>query len=99
VWFCAKGLRAQAELAALARARRDADTAGTWLARAEELIATARHAAAEAAAVTPNTAGWRALAEAEYQRAGGVARPDLWAGAADTWERLRGAPRAGPPPP
>ena len=52
--------RLASELAARARARRDADTAGTWLARAEELIAAARHAAAEAAAVTPNVAGWRA---------------------------------------
>ena len=34
VWFCAKGLRAQAELAALARARRDADAVRTWLTRA-----------------------------------------------------------------
>ena len=94
VWFCAKGLRAQAELAALARARRDADAVRTWLARAEKLIATARRSAAEASAVTPNVAGWLALAEAEHQRAVGVARPDLWAGAADTWERLERPPLA-----
>ena len=94
VWLCAKGLRAQAELAALARARRDADAVRAWLARAETLIATARRSAAEASAVTPNVAGWRALAEAEYQRAVGVARPDLWAGAADTWERLERPPLA-----
>jgi hypothetical protein len=56
VWFCAKGLRAQAELAALARARRDADAVRTWLARAGKLITVARRAAAEAAAVTPNAA-------------------------------------------
>ena len=68
VWFCAKGLRAQAELAALARARRDAGAVRTWLTRAQELIAVARHAAAEASAVTPNAAGWLALAEAEYAR-------------------------------
>ena len=34
VWFCAKGLRAQAELAALARARRDSDALDGWLDRA-----------------------------------------------------------------
>jgi tetratricopeptide (TPR) repeat protein len=34
VWFCAKGLRAQAELAALARARRDAGAVRTWRTRA-----------------------------------------------------------------
>ncbi|HMI72317.1 MAG TPA: LuxR C-terminal-related transcriptional regulator [Solirubrobacteraceae bacterium] len=74
VWLCAKGLRAQAELAALARARRDGDAVGERLGRARKLLATACHAAAQAAAVTPNAAGWRALAEAEYQRA--VASPD-----------------------
>jgi DNA-binding CsgD family transcriptional regulator/tetratricopeptide (TPR) repeat protein len=94
VWFCAKGLRAQAELAALARARRDADAVGTWLARAGELIAVARRAAAEAAAVTPNAAGWLALAEAEHQRARGAARPQRWSDAADAWERLERPPLA-----
>ena len=94
VWLCAKGLRAQAELAALARARRDGDAVGERLGRARKLLATARHAAAQAAAVTPNAAGWRALAEAEYQRARGVARPDLWADAADSWERLERPPLA-----
>jgi DNA-binding CsgD family transcriptional regulator/tetratricopeptide (TPR) repeat protein len=94
VWLCAKGLRAQAELAALARARRDDDAVRERLARARKLLATARRAAAEAAAITPNVAGWRALAEAEDQRARGVARPDLWASAADTWERLERPPLA-----
>jgi DNA-binding CsgD family transcriptional regulator len=94
VWFCAKGLRAQAELAALARARRDADAAGTWLARAGELVAVARRAAAEAAAVTPVAAGWLALAEAEHQRARGVARPESWSEAAAAWERLERPPLA-----
>jgi DNA-binding CsgD family transcriptional regulator len=92
VWLCAKGLRAQAELAALARARRDADAAGGWLGRAGKLLATARRAAAEAAAVTPNAAGWRALAEAEYGRACGEARPEAWSEAAATWERLERPP-------
>jgi DNA-binding CsgD family transcriptional regulator/tetratricopeptide (TPR) repeat protein len=94
VWFCAKGLRAQAELAALARARRDADAAGTWLARARELVAVARRAAAEAAAVTPVAGGWLALAEAEYERARGVARPESWSEAAAAWERLERPPLA-----
>ena len=58
VWLCAKGLRAQAELAALARARRDADAALHWPAQARKLIAVARRAAADASAVTPNAAGW-----------------------------------------
>jgi hypothetical protein len=50
-----------------------------------ELIAVARRAAAEAAAVTPNAAGWLALAEAEYERARGVARPERWSDAAAAW--------------
>jgi DNA-binding CsgD family transcriptional regulator/tetratricopeptide (TPR) repeat protein len=94
VWFCAKGLRAQAELAALARARRDADGLRSWLARARRLIAVARRAAAEASAVTPNAACWLALAEAEYARARGVARPELWSAAAAAWDRLQRPPLA-----
>ncbi len=94
VQLCAKGLRAQAELAALARARRDADAVDDWLTRARKLLATARRAAAEAAAVTPNAAGWRALAEAEYERARGEAQPGAWSEAAATWERLERPPLA-----
>ena len=92
VQMCTKGLRAQAELAALARARRDAEAAGHWLARARHHIALARRAAAEATAVTPNAQGWLALAEAEYARACGPARPQLWSRAADTWEQLERPP-------
>jgi DNA-binding CsgD family transcriptional regulator/tetratricopeptide (TPR) repeat protein len=94
VWFCAKGLRAQAELAALARARRDDDAVHDRLGRARKLLSTARRAADEAAEITPNAGGWRALAEAEYQRARGAARPELWSDAADTWERLERPPLA-----
>jgi tetratricopeptide (TPR) repeat protein len=94
VWFSAKGLRAHAELAALARARRDMDAVRSWLAEARRLIAVARRAAEEAAAVTPNTDGWLAVAKAEYQRARGVARPELWSGAAGIWERLQRPPLA-----
>jgi DNA-binding CsgD family transcriptional regulator/tetratricopeptide (TPR) repeat protein len=94
VWFCAKGLRAQAELAALARARRDADAAGNWLTRAEKLIIFARRAAAEASTVTPNAEAWLALAEAEHQRARGTARPESWSEAAAAWERLERLPLA-----
>jgi DNA-binding CsgD family transcriptional regulator len=92
VWFCAKGLRAQAELAALARARRDPNAVHTWLAQARKLIDVARRAAAEASPVTPNAHGWLALAEAEHERARGDARPEPWSEAADTWERLERPP-------
>jgi DNA-binding CsgD family transcriptional regulator/tetratricopeptide (TPR) repeat protein len=92
VWFCAKGLRALAELAGLAHARRDAAAERSLLERSDELIAIARQAAEQAAAVTTNGRGWLALAEAEYQRTRGVSRADLWAEAADDWTRLDRAP-------
>jgi DNA-binding CsgD family transcriptional regulator/tetratricopeptide (TPR) repeat protein len=92
VLLCAKGLRAQAELAALARASRDTDAVRKWLAGTQKLIAAARRAAAEASAVTPNAAGWHALSEAEYQRARGVTRADLWSAAASVWDRLERPP-------
>ena len=78
VQVCAKGLRTQAELAALARARRDGDALRDRLDRARELLAVARSAAAEAAAITPNAGGWLALAEAEYMRTRAEARPEAW---------------------
>jgi hypothetical protein len=52
----------------------------------------ARRAAAEASAVTPNAGGWLALAEAEYERARGPARPASWSQAAAAWQRLDLAP-------
>jgi DNA-binding CsgD family transcriptional regulator/tetratricopeptide (TPR) repeat protein len=94
VQLCAQGLRAQAELAGLARARRDADAIRDRRDQAAKLLAGARRAAGEAAPVTPNAAGWRALAEAEYERAHGVARPDAWSEAAVVWEQLERPPLA-----
>ena len=94
VQVCARGLRAQAELAALARARRDDEGARNWLARAGELASVARSAAAEASAMTPTTGGWLALAEAEHERARGAAPPELWSAAAAAWDQLESPPRA-----
>ena len=92
VWLAAKGLRAQAELAALARARRDAGALRLRIRRARALLVVARRAVEASAAVTPNAAGWLALAEAEYERAEAEARPELWSSAADTWHRLQRVP-------
>jgi DNA-binding CsgD family transcriptional regulator len=92
--LCAKGLRAQAELAGLARARRNAEGVRDGLGRAHELLDTARHAAAEAAPATPEATGWLQLAEAEYLRARAEARPEAWAQAAANWERLERPPLA-----
>ncbi len=94
VWFCAKGLRAQAELAAIARARRDETALRHRLDRARALLAAARGAAAEASAITPNADAWRVMAEAEYERARGVAEPRLWADAAAGWDQLERPPLA-----
>ena len=94
LWFCAKGLRAQADLAALARTRRDAASERSVLDRADQLIAVARHAAEDAASVTQSSGSWLALAEAEFRRARGVAGPELWAEAADRWAQLGRAPLA-----
>jgi hypothetical protein len=53
VLLCAKGLRAQAELAALARARRDEGALRRRLDRALELLTAARRAAAIAHRLSP----------------------------------------------
>jgi DNA-binding NarL/FixJ family response regulator len=94
VQICAKGLRAQAELAALARARRDDAALRAHLDRARDLLALARRAAADAAPITPNAAGWHLLARAEHDRARGAARPRAWADAAAAWDRLERPPLA-----
>jgi DNA-binding CsgD family transcriptional regulator/tetratricopeptide (TPR) repeat protein len=94
VQVCARGLRADADLAALARARRDGDALRDRLGRAQRLLDVARRAAAEASAITPNAEGWLALCEAEHVRALGEARPDEWARSAATWERLERPPLA-----
>jgi DNA-binding CsgD family transcriptional regulator len=88
VQLCATGLRAHAELAAHARARRDAGAEGTWLLRAGKVIAIARKAASDASAVTPNADGWLALAAAEYERARGIASAEPWCDAATAWDLL-----------
>jgi len=94
VQLCALGLRAQAELAALARARRAGDAVREHLERAAKLLAGARRAAAEGSAITPNDDGWRMLAEAEYTRVCADAHPERWAEAAGTWYRLERPPVA-----
>jgi DNA-binding CsgD family transcriptional regulator/tetratricopeptide (TPR) repeat protein len=94
VWFCAKGLRAQAELAAIARARRDSDALRFRLGRARDLLSAARSAAAEASGITPNADAWSMVAEAEYKRARGLTEPQSWADAAATWDQLERPPLA-----
>jgi DNA-binding NarL/FixJ family response regulator len=98
VQLCAKGLRAQAELAALARARRADAALRSHLDRARDLLAVARRAAADAAPITPNAAAWHLLARAEHARAGparaGGAAAQEWVDAAAAWDRLERPPLA-----
>ncbi|HEX8132463.1 MAG TPA: helix-turn-helix transcriptional regulator [Actinomycetes bacterium] len=90
--LCAQGLRAQAELAALARVRRDRDALADRLRRALELLELTRPAAVEAAAVTPTAAAWRAVAEAEHAGARAETDPGPWEAAAAAWEALQRPP-------
>jgi DNA-binding CsgD family transcriptional regulator len=90
----AKGLRALAELAALARARRDPGAAREHLGRAAALLEAAREDAADATHVTPNAAAWHALAEAEHERARDLPAPELWADAATAFETVERPPLA-----
>jgi DNA-binding NarL/FixJ family response regulator len=92
VRLCAQGLRAQAELAALARVGRDRDALADRLRRALELLELARRAAVEAAAVTPTAAAWRAVAEAEHDRVRAQPNPASWEAAAAAWEALERPP-------
>jgi DNA-binding NarL/FixJ family response regulator len=94
VQLCAKGLRAAAELTALARARRDAEAVRDRLEQARELLDAARRAAADATAVSPNASGWLHLAEAEHARGDGGAPVELWSQAAAAWDRLERPPLA-----
>jgi DNA-binding CsgD family transcriptional regulator/tetratricopeptide (TPR) repeat protein len=82
------GLRAQAELLALGRARRDAQAVGERQACAQEWLANARRAGTEACAITPDGRGWLVLAEAEYDRTVGGSSVEAWAEAVETWQRL-----------
>jgi DNA-binding CsgD family transcriptional regulator/tetratricopeptide (TPR) repeat protein len=92
VQLCAQGLRAQAELAALARVRRDHDALTDRLDRALQLFTAAREAATEAAAVTPTAAAWRTVAQAEHDRAQAHPNPRAWEEAAAAWEALQRPP-------
>ena len=94
VQLCAKGLREHAELAAIARARRDADGLRDQLGRARKLLNVARRAAAETSATTPDADGWLLLAEAEHLRGRAEARPKAWAQAATNWDELERPPLA-----
>jgi DNA-binding CsgD family transcriptional regulator/tetratricopeptide (TPR) repeat protein len=80
--LCALGVRAAAEQAQLAAVRRDAAAVESARRRARQLLEEAHTSASEAAAVAPDAAAWRAVAEAEYGRVEGRCVPELWQAAA-----------------
>ena len=55
---------------------------------------TARRAAAEASAITPNTAGWRPWPRPSTSVPAASPGPSSWSDAADTWEQLERPPLA-----
>jgi DNA-binding CsgD family transcriptional regulator/tetratricopeptide (TPR) repeat protein len=87
VWL---GLRAEADLAEIARARRDATAEAAARERARVFLNTARERASDAA-----HSALTAMIEAEHTRAEGRSDPVLWATAARAWEsRLTPYPAA-----
>jgi DNA-binding CsgD family transcriptional regulator/tetratricopeptide (TPR) repeat protein len=88
----ALGLRAAADRAELARARRDdeevleARRAGDTL--AGELRARLSPEGADGAVTTPRTEAQAVLCQAELARLDGRTDPDLWEASAKAWERL-----------
>jgi DNA-binding CsgD family transcriptional regulator/tetratricopeptide (TPR) repeat protein len=90
--LCWLGLRALADRAELARARRDTGLVTVVQNQADELIALlGRHSAhIREVTLTPDAhlAADEAQATAEYGRAMGSSDPAQWATAAETWEEL-----------
>ena len=88
----ALGLRACADLALFARARRSEETLVDASRQGAELIGTVRVRLAEVpgerSSLEPQSAAWSALCEAEWSRLEGSSDPVAWATTADTWERL-----------
>jgi DNA-binding CsgD family transcriptional regulator/tetratricopeptide (TPR) repeat protein len=88
----ALGVRAAADRAELARARRADDQVlearRTGDALAEQLRGRLPPEAADGTVPTPPTQAQAALGQAELARLGGHSDPDLWAAAATAWEEL-----------
>ena len=95
VWLCAKGLRAQAELAALARARRDADAVQRWLGQAAEAaspsLAAPRRRPRRSRRTPPAGSPWPRPSTSAPAASRG---PSSWSEAAAAWERLERPPLA-----
>jgi DNA-binding NarL/FixJ family response regulator len=100
VRLCALGLRAEADRAEAGRAKADAGRAEAGRTKAEagraeadagrvgDLLDRATEAAGAAVGITPEAPAWRALAEAEHDRAAGRHVAERWSTAAADWEAL-----------
>ena len=87
--LCALALRAETERAQLAALRRETAGIDEARRRARCLLDRARRSAADAAAVTPDAAGWLAIAEAEHSRVDGRSSPERWQSAIAVWDGLK----------
>jgi ATP/maltotriose-dependent transcriptional regulator MalT len=89
----ALGLRAAADAAELARARRSADQESEAVAAGEELLAVIRRRHADVVATRPafkqQSETWLMLCEAEATRLHRRPDPDAWAASAQAWEQQR----------
>ncbi len=89
------GIRAEADLAALARARQDDAELAESRARGAALLARVRAAFEDVVAFVPiatrRVAALRAECEAEFSRLEGAPDPDRWASVAASWGTLQGS--------
>jgi DNA-binding CsgD family transcriptional regulator/tetratricopeptide (TPR) repeat protein len=93
--LCAIGLRAEADEAERAVARKDAGRAADTRRAGEALLNRARAAAAGPGAGFPEAHAHALTCEAEATRLGSPADHGAWAAAAQAWERLRFPATAG----
>jgi DNA-binding NarL/FixJ family response regulator/tetratricopeptide (TPR) repeat protein len=88
----ALGLRANADVAEFARARRTPDREATAVAAGEELLEGIRRRHADVVATRPafepQSSAWLLLCEAESARLHRQAEPDAWVACVDAWTRL-----------
>ena len=88
-WTCALGIRAEADLASLARSRRSQSELHEAREIGAALLARMRSQAAEVASrrpyFAPEAEAWLATCEAEFSRLEESSAPDLWAAAATAW--------------
>ena len=86
--LAAVGVQAAAERRQLASIARDVAAVDAARDLARRLLTEARRCAEEVAAVNPDAAAWRAVAEAEHSRVEDRPSPERWQDAATAWDEL-----------